>query len=124
MLVASTLEMALAEIETLLDKVGEALQSAQAEQLQLASVQLRNAALRFSQCLESDPAGASGPEFAARVRTVGVRLAGQRDGLARVTALVERQVATVLPEQAPASTYGSGAAGHGAAIARIYRSAG
>lgn len=112
----------LARVEAALDKVESALKSSEAEGLQRASEQLRDAAVRFSQLMESDPAGALAPSIAVRMRTVGVRLAGQRDALARLGAAVDRQVATVLPEQAPASTYGPKSSARGAGVARIYKS--
>lgn len=117
-------ETSLAEVEALLAKMGKALQASQAEELQQASVQLRGAALRFTEVLESHHAQALAPAIAVRVRTVSARLASQRDALARLTALVERQMAMVLPDQAPSSTYGPRAAAHGATGARIYKAAG
>lgn len=119
----SQVEVSLAEVETLLAKMGKALQTSQADDLQQASVQLRDAALHFSQILESHRAQALAPAIAVRVRTVAARLASQRDALARLSALINRQVATVLPEQAPSSTYGSGIAARGTGVARIYKSA-
>ena len=61
-----------------------------------------------------------------RIQKVSEQLAMQRDNLARVAALVDRQVASVLPPADNASTYGKAAGvGNGSgAAARIYRSAG
>lgn len=104
-------------------QVGKALQASEAEDLQQASLQLRDAALRFSQVLGTHRADALAPAIAVRVRTVGARLASQRDGLARVSAMLDRRMATLLPDQAPASTYGARAPGAGPSAARIYKSA-
>lgn len=120
----SQVETSLAEVETLLAKMGEALQAFQAADLQQASDQLRAAALRFSQVLDTHRDEALVPAIAVRVRTVAARLASQRDALARLSALVDRQVATLLPEQAASSTYGPRTPAQGAGVARIYKSAG
>lgn len=120
----SPVESSLAEVEALLAQVGKALQASEADDLQQASMQLRDAALRFSQVLDAHRAEALVPAIAVRVRTVGARLASQRDGLARLSAMLDRRMATLLPEQAPASTYGARGAGAGPSAARIYKSAG
>lgn len=120
----SQVETSLAEVETLLAKMGEALQAFQAADLQQASDQLRAAALRFSQVLDTHRDEALVPAIAGRVRTVAARLASQRDALARLSALVDRHVATLLPEQAASSTYGPRTPAQGAGVARIYKSAG
>lgn len=117
-------ESSLSEVEFLLAKVGEALQNSEAQALQQASVALRDAALRFSDVLTQHRTQAQAPAVAVRVRTVAARLASQRDALARVSALVERQVASVVPGQVPAATYGPRAGAPGAAGARIYKAAG
>ncbi|MGP1629203.1 MAG: hypothetical protein ACTS5V_04630 [Giesbergeria sp.] len=121
---SNPLETSLAEVESLLAKVGKALENFQADDLQQASTKLRDAALHFSQVLDTHRAEALAPAIAVRVRTVGARLASQRDGLARLATLVDKQVATVLPHQAPPSTYGPRAVGQGVGVARIYKSAG
>ncbi|MBX3632112.1 MAG: hypothetical protein ABS38_01700 [Acidovorax sp. SCN 68-22] len=117
-------ETSLGEIESLLAKVGKALQDSEAEALQQASVQLRDAALRFTEVLAHHPTQAQAPAIAVRVRTVAVRLASQRDALARLSVLVERQVASVVPGQTPGATYGPRATAPAAAGARIYKAAG
>jgi len=119
----SQVDASLAEVEALLAKVGAALKAAKPEELQRSSVLLRDAALRFSQVLEIHPASTWAPAIVARVRTVAARLASQRDALARISAMVDRQVATVLPEQVPASTYGPRTTVQGPGLARLYRSA-
>lgn len=117
-------EISLSEIENLLAKVGKALQDSEAQALQQASMELRDAALRFTDVLASHRAQAQAPAIAVRVRTVAARLASQRDALARLSALVERQVALVVPGQAPSATYGPRAGAPGVAGARIYKAAG
>ena len=55
----------------------------------------------------------------ARVRSVNERLGVVREQLARVLALADRQLASVVPQE-PAPTYGAG----NRPTARIYRAAG
>lgn len=119
----SQVDASLAEVETLLAKVGAALKASKPEELKRSSMLLRDAALRFSQLLEIHPVSTWAPAIVVRVRTVGVRLASQRDALARISVMVDRQVATVLPDQVPASTYGPRTNVQGTGIARLYRSA-
>ena len=120
----SQVEASLDEIEFALANVGKALKASQADDLQKSSAELRDAALRFVQILELHREQALAPAVAVRVRTVAARLGSQRDALARLSAQVDRQLATVLPDQAPSSTYEPRTAGRGAGMARIYKSAG
>ncbi len=89
-------------------------------QLEHSSSLLRDAAALLSRAL-SGPAGraALSAQELARVRSMNERLGMVREQLARVLALADRQVASVVPQE-PAPTYG---AGHSPA-ARIYRAAG
>ncbi len=120
----SEVEASLEAVEVSLAKVGKALQSAQAADLQNSSAELRDAALRFTQMLDVHSAQALAPAIAVRVRTVAARLTSQRDALARLSAQVDRQVATVLPDQPRSSTYEPRSGARGAGAARIYKSAG
>ena len=119
----SPVEASLAAVEACLARVGAALQNSEADALQRASEQLRMAAVHFSQALQGSAASLS-PAMVVRVRTVSVRLTSQRDALARMSAVVDRQVRTLVPEQAPSTTYGTSPGGRSAGVARIYRSAG
>ena len=119
----SAVEASLAAVEACLAKVGSALQNAEAEALQQASEQLRAAAVHFSHTLQGSAASLS-PPLVARARTVSVRLSSQRDALARMSAVLDRQVRTLVPEEGPSATYGASPNGRSAGAARIYRSAG
>lgn len=97
--------------------------------LETASSELRDAAARFTWALEQTPQTATlPPKLQERLTQIGNQLALQREGLARVAALTDRQVAVVVPQasSAGAATYGNPQAGAGVAgsVARIYRSAG
>ena len=61
-----------------------------------------------------------------RVEDIGAQLANQREGLARLSANADRQVAGLLPEAGAPATYGDGRAVQPgkAGVARIYKSAG
>ncbi|MEI2625169.1 MAG: hypothetical protein V9G23_15680 [Giesbergeria sp.] len=87
----SPVEASLAAVEACLARVGAALQNSEADALQRASEQLRMAAVHFSQALQGSAASLS-PAMVVRVRTVSVRLTSQRDALARMSAVVDRQV--------------------------------
>ncbi|MBW7832845.1 MAG: hypothetical protein H3C29_06485 [Simplicispira suum] len=119
----SPVEESLALVEACLARVGSALKNSEADALQRASEQLRLAAMHFSQALQGSAASLS-PAMVVRVRTVSVRLTSQRDALARMSAVLDRQVRTLVPEQAPSTTYGASPSGRSAGAARIYRSAG
>lgn len=118
------IETSLTEVEALLVKVGDALKASRPEELQQASTHLRDAVLQFSQVLENHSSQAAATAIAVRIRAAAARLASQRDALARVSAMLDRRVAAILPEQAPASTYGPRVAAQGSGLARIYKSAG
>ncbi len=119
----SPVEESLALVEACLARVGSALKNSEADALQRASEQLRLATMHFSQALQGSAASLS-PAMVVRVRTVSVRLTSQRDALARMSAVLDRQVRTLVPEQAPSTTYGASPSGRSAGAARIYRSAG
>ncbi|MDA8523749.1 hypothetical protein [Acidovorax sp. NCPPB 4044] len=123
----ASLEAALAAVESHLADVGALLLQGDAPALERCAPLLRQAALDFSRALESRPASAPAlaPEWAARIRAVRSQLAMQREQLARLAALTERQVASLLPPDQGVSTYGNGSpAGQGmrGSAARIYRS--
>lgn len=106
---SSFLETALANVESALADVGDALQASEAPQLQRASEQLRTAAIAFSGAFSGFDASQLSPALVVRVKTVAVRLASQRDALARLSAVVDRQVATVVPQKQTSATYGASA---------------
>lgn len=102
----SSIEKSLADVESALAQVGEALQTGEAQQLQHASEQLRTAAVAFSRLLSGVDAAQLSTSLVVRAKTVAVRLTTQRDALARLSAMVDRQVATIVPQKRVASTYG------------------
>lgn len=125
-----SLEEALTVVEQHIEKVSAALLALDAPALEAASTALRDAAARFTWVLEQSqglPAANLPPQFQQRLAVIGQQLAVQRDNLARVAVLTERQVAALVPQAgAESSTYGNPQSGMGksAGVARIYRSAG
>lgn len=117
----SPLESALADVERALANVGEAMQAADPQALQRGSDALKNTAVHFSNLLSGADVHALAPAVVVRVRSVAARLASQRDGLARMSALVDRQVATLVPQKPAAATYG-GSNAKGARTAGRYGS--
>ncbi|AVT07462.1 hypothetical protein C7Y68_19225 [Paracidovorax avenae] len=122
-------ETLLGAVESLLADVGALLLQADAPALERRAPLLQQAALDLSRLLESRPASAPPlpDDWARRIQAVRGQLSLQREQLARLAALTNRQVATFLPPDQNGATYGSrGPAGtgmHGGA-ARIYRSQG
>lgn len=123
-----SLDQALTTVEHHLEKVSEALLCADSDALQASSQQLRDASVAFAQMLDALPVGT--PLSAAmhqRMNAVSATLSIQRDSIAKVNAVTDRQVATLVPSSNASPTYGSSmggrAQGQGAA-ARIYRTAG
>lgn len=120
------LEDALSAVETQLESVSEALLASDPQALELGSTQLRDVAVQLSLIMEQIsrqdavvPAG-----LQKRLQAVGALLSMQREGLARLVVLTERQTAGLLPPTDAAGTYGSAVGGRNAAsMARIYRSA-
>ncbi|MFY3384915.1 hypothetical protein [Paracidovorax sp. MALMAid1276] len=114
------LETALSHVEEQVQAVSAALLATDAPALERSGTALRHAASDLAQVLSrTDPASLP-PSLAQRLQAVSSSVAMQRDNLARVAALTDRQVATVLPPT-DASTYGA-RPGNGAA--RIYKAAG
>ena len=119
------LEDALSAVEQQLKSVSEALLASDPQALESGSTQLRDMAVQLSQIMDrmsrQDPVPAGLQE---RLQAVGAVLSMQREGLARLVALTERQTAGLLPPADAAGTYGSAVGGRNAAsAARIYRSA-
>lgn len=121
------LEHALGAVEHQIDEVSSAMLGGDPLVLEKCSVQLRQSIVDFSRAIEGARGNVLPSALAARIDIVSEKLTMQRDNIARVTALVDRQVASVLPPTEKISTYGKavGASGDsGSAMARIYRSAG
>ena len=123
-----SLEESLSAVEQLIDKVTAALLAAYPQSLEQHSVALRDAAALFARALEQSTAhGVPLPAAVQkRVEAISGMLAVQRDNLARLSAVTDRQAAGLLPPSNAASTYGDGLSTRAAkpGVARIYRSAG
>ncbi len=123
-----SLEESLSAVEQLIDKVSAALLAADPQSLEHHSVALRDAAAQFAHVLEQSAAqGLPLPAAAQkRVAAIGDMLVVQRENLARLSGVTDRQVAGLLPPSNAASTYGDGLSTRAAkpGVARIYRSAG
>lgn len=98
-------ETLLADVERQLDAVDAALLAADPSNLGDASADVRRIAVSFVAVLESAlSAEAFDLTFRSRIETVTHRLAMQREGLARRSALVERALASLM-RPLPPSTY-------------------
>ncbi len=120
------LSQSLDTVEEQLAAVSAAMVAMDPVMLEQSSVQLKQAAIQLAQVMESVRDKTVSSEMAARIQRVGEQLAVQRDNLARVAALVDRQAVGVLPPANNASTYGkvAGSVNGPGSGARIYRSAG
>jgi uncharacterized membrane protein YccC len=116
----SSLETALANVEQQVEAVSAALLATDPPVLELRSTALRQAAAELAEVMRRTHVGSLPPDLAKRLQAVGASVDMQRDNLARVAALTDRQVAAVLPPS-DATTYGARAGGN---AARIYKSAG
>lgn len=111
-------EAALHTVEQQLEKVSAALLAADPLQLEQCCAQLRLDLATLAQA-SSALKGQPWPEaLRPRMQALSNRLAMQRDQLARLGALVDRQVASILPSAEQTPTYGQ----PGSQAARIYRS--
>ena len=93
-----SLEEALTAVEQHIEQVSGALLSLDAPALEAASTALRDAAARFTWVLEQSKgisAAQLPPQFEQRLAAIGQQLAVQRDNLARVSVITDRQVAVV-----------------------------
>ncbi|MDD2544940.1 MAG: hypothetical protein PHI55_01485 [Burkholderiaceae bacterium] len=116
-------EQALSAVETQLEAVSAALIAGDPVALQGCTEQLRQGAIALAQAMDgqSGPLGAGLQQRLAKVQSA---LSAQREGVLRLSAITDRQVAVVLPPAPGATTYGAGlGSSSGAAAARIYRGA-
>ncbi len=119
------LEASLRSVEAQLHDTKAALLSADPLALETATAQLRATATALAQALERAPSRAEWPEgLERRIQSIASELTMQRDQLARLLALTERQAASLLPPVAGVATYGSNAAPRAGGAARIYRAPG
>ncbi|MBD9394822.1 hypothetical protein [Acidovorax sp. ACV01] len=123
-----SLEESLSAVEQLIEKVSAALLAADPQSLEKNSTALRDAAAQFARILEQTAArGLPLPvQLQKRVDAIGGMLANHREGLARLSANADRQVASLLPQASSPATYGDGRGAQPGkpGVARIYKSAG
>ena len=119
------LEDALTTVEHQLQVISAALLAADPQALETGSTQLRNAAAQLSQVMEQiSRQGVVPAGLQKRLQDIGALLTVQRESLARLAAITDRQAAGLLPHADSAATYGSAMGGRNAgSVARIYRSA-
>ena len=119
------LEDALTALEKHLESVSAALLAADPQALESGSTQLRDASVQFSHAMaQVSRQGVVPAALQQRLQAVGALLAVQRESLARLAAITERQAVGFLPPSDAAATYGSALGGRNAgSVARIYRSA-
>lgn len=125
-----SLEESLSAVEQLLDKVSAALLAADAQAVQAHSTALRDAAGALAQSVEHASGRGQPPipqPLKNRIDAIARQLAVQREAVARLAVVTDRQVAGLVPQADPASTtYGNGLGSRTTqpGVARIYRSAG
>ncbi|MBV7544167.1 hypothetical protein [Acidovorax sp. sic0104] len=123
-----SLEESLSAVEQLIEKVSAALLAADPQTLEKHSIALRDAAAQFTYALEqSAQRGLPLPaQLKKRVDAISDMLVNHRDGLARLSANADRQVASMIPQAGTPATYGDGRAAQPGkpGVARIYKSAG
>jgi len=123
-----SLEESLSAVEQLIEKVSAALLAADPQSLEKNSTALRDAAAQFARILEQTAArGLPLPvQLQKRVDAIDGMLANHREGLARLSANADRQVASLLPQAGSPATYGDGRGAQPGkpGVARIYKSAG
>lgn len=125
-----SLEDSLTAVEQLLEKTSAALLAADAQAVQAHTTALRDAAGIFAHALEN--ASRKGqppipPPLKQRMDAIASQLAVQRESIARLAVVTDRQVAGLVPAADPSSTtYGNGLGPRATqpGVARIYRSAG
>lgn len=124
----SSLEESLSAVEQLIEKVSAALLAADPSSLEKNSIALRDAAVQFNHALEqAAQRGAPLPaQLRKRMDAIGDMLANHREGLARLSANADRQLAGLLPQAGSPATYGDGRGAQAGkpGVARIYKSAG
>lgn len=120
---ASRLENSLSQVERLLEEVSAALLSGEPLVLESASSALRHAVVGLSSLLQG-PAASVRLDQALRQRLarVSLTLSQQRSNLLRRAVVVDRALATVLPQAAQTQTYANGAkaSAYRGGAARIY----
>lgn len=119
------LEASLQRVEQLLEEVSSALVAGEPVVLQAASTALRQAMADMAVSGRTPAAVQSlDASMRRRLEKVSLALSQQRANLARRAVVVDRALATVLPQAQPAATYSGGKAGtYQGGAARIYAAA-
>lgn len=120
------LEQALLAVESELQHLSAALLGADPAVLQLRSEQMRQVTIDFIRALDGVRGNVLSEEMQRRIRKIHVALSMQRDSLARLAAVTDRQMAVLLPPVEASPTYSSvrGTSARLAPAARIYKAAG
>ena len=114
------LDQALQTVELQLQALSAALLAADPQALQQCSERMRQVSVDFINALEGLQVAAVTHGLEERIRQIHTTLSLQRDSLARLAALADRQAAVLLPPAQATHTYGPTTAG----AARIYSAAG
>lgn len=120
------LEHALHAVELQLQELSAALLAADPLALQACSERMRQVSVDFIAALEGLQVATVTQGLEQRIQQIHSTLSVQRDSLARLAALAERQAAVLLPPAHPTPTYGValGVQTSSAGAARIYSAAG
>ncbi|MDD2608303.1 MAG: hypothetical protein PHX60_01235 [Giesbergeria sp.] len=114
------LESALQTVELQLQALSAALLAPDPQALQNCSERMRQVSVDFIKALEGLRVVEVTQGLEERIRQIHATLSLQRDSLARLAALADRQAAVLLPPAHPTHTYGPATNG----AARIYSAAG
>ncbi len=120
------LEHALRAVEVQLQELSAALLAADPVALQACSERMRQVSINFIAALEGLQVSAVTQGLEQRIHRIHTTLSVQRDSLARLSALADRQAAVLLPPANPTPTYGQALGVHASTTgaARIYSAAG
>lgn len=114
MLIPADLEKTLAQIEGLIHQISDALVVGDQKALSLASTDLRQGAVNFSQMLPRfGRAALNNPTLQVRLKRIAISLASRRESLIRQSGVVERSLNTLVPTSRTA-TYAKAAGPYGA----------
>lgn len=120
-----TLNEMLDSLDAIVRMVSASLESRDADSLEQSSGRLRDAMVAFSELVRRFGPSDWTPELRERAQALGERMTLQRDQLARMTVVAQRQAAALVPQASGDATYGQGLYGQphaGPARARIYHS--
>lgn len=120
------LENALHAVEVQLQELSAALLAADPVVLQGCSERMRQVSVNFVAALEGLQVSAVTQGLEQRIQQIHTTLSVQRDSLARLSALADKQAAVLLPPPNPTPTYGQalGVQASTPGAARIYSAAG